>query len=213
MFSLSALTQNAPAARNPAQSGQNDDSGLIDLARLTSGFDASTSLSSPDPPLFVPQPLGVPALPVAQNTQIPRARSPWLVLSALAGLLVAAFGAVFWLSEEPAPMLPAPEMAPRVVAAVPNAALESPDSAPTAPSASVAKSAVPEAERPHTQAPEPPAAAVTPRPQAKRPRPALRPQGQRAGAGTKPPSAKPRRDPCAHCAAGDLRCHMQCSVR
>lgn len=214
MFSLSALTQNSSAQSAPTTATRakvdDDDSGVIDLARLTSGFDPSLALPPPDPPLFMPQPLAPPS--AQQNA--PR-RSAWLVLSAAASVVAVTLALVFWWSDEPAPVPPAPETA------VPRAAQVNAPSQPASREVS-ASSATPPAELERTEpvneeselsapaATLPKLPKIPARPPVKRRAPVAQ---AKQDARAKPPKAaqpKQRRDPCAHCAAGDLRCNMQC---
>lgn len=211
MFSLSALTRNAPASTHRVE--PDDDSGVIDLARLSAGFEQSTALPSPEPPLYLPQPLAIPA------QAAPSRRRPWRALSVAGGLVVAALAVAFWLTDEPPPALPAAELVPAQPIETSDFARGALSRAPTPTTPQTSSVAEPEPEEhkalakgaPAIDERKPKAAphsihdaarkSASPKPKSTRARPV-------AKAASTPPS-----DPCAHCAQSDLKCHMRCRVR
>jgi hypothetical protein len=205
MFSLSALTQSASQPSRPPRA-EEEDSGLIDLARLRAEVDGPP-FAFQAPPLFVPQPL-VP-LAVTQHRPAPRRRSPLPLLAAVGVAVVAAVAALAWLTSQPPPVLPAAEL----VAQTP-VPLEAPVVSPTPkPQLATEPARAPEPDRPTPATEEPtvadPPTSLAPPKLTSRPGPrAKAPLRRERPKQAAPPAA--RKDACASCAPGDLRCHMRC---
>jgi len=205
MFSLSALTQSASRPSRPPRADEQD-SGLIDLARLTAEVEAEPPLGFQPPPLFAPQAPGPLAAP--QGQPAPRRRSPLPLLAGAGVAIVVAVGALAWLTSEPPPVLPSAEVvAPTptplevpVVPPAPKPALAPPAGEPP----QVAEQALPTPDSEEMELADPPRSLVRPRPAPRPKAPSPRERPKQATAPAKP------NDPCARCAPGDLRCNMRC---
>jgi hypothetical protein len=220
LFSLDKLTKGDKPTKGtpaPSQNARDEDSGLIDLERLTRSTTAQpTFVAAAPPPL---RPFDVkPTLggPVEESTlsgmsafdarrsEPSRWRVPLYAAFVLAAAAAFAFAFGQVLSDPPQVTPPAQTIV--VLAAPPPVVNDEPRASDrtAVPVSSAAGTAKPEAAGdppPRVSRPRNGSVTTPPRPRTDAPKP--------PDPGQKP--AKPK-DPCAHC-GGDLSCAMRCSVR
>lgn len=215
LFSLSALTQAAPASTRGSTTATKDDSGLIDLKALAATATPAPTAVSAAPMLESPAlfPLGAAPAPVAHTSVAPMAAYPEpkksnMLIPLIVGGVVAlgAIVGVFFMVQgsgpPPQPSVvyvdrPAPPPT-ETVAAAPPEPTAAPTADPTASATATAVAAAPKGGWKGGTRPNTPATAKT-----------------SGGTGPTPPAtAKPGIKPSkCGCAPGDLACAMKCSAK